>query len=289
MRPAKASISRESSFNLFTTEDYVKVSHPNYKSQVIDVKKQKSVRLEPLLFLNLEQDKTFYVNDIPIHFQAIPEAMFMMGSIKEKREQPVHKVYINPFRIMEHEMTWEIYQICIAENVCPENEMNINETKKHPVHSVSWEQITNVFIPWFNRKTRSKFRLPSEAEWEYVAKANSNTQFSWGEDVGVNNANCWGCNSKWDYKITAPVKSFTANKFGVYDMHGNLWEWVADCFSSYEHSPRDAYPQQDIGCDRRVLRGGSYKFKPTYMSTSFRGRDKPMIKSNGDGFRLAQG
>ena len=287
--PKHAKIERLPSYNQSKAQNYVKISSLNYKTRIVDAKNQVSVKLEPALFLDINDDRTYYIDNVAVVFKAIPEGTFMMGSTTSEREKPVHKVHVNGFRLMEHEVTWEIYQICIAEGVCGLNEMSAQHTKKHPVNSVSWNQINDTFIPWFNRKTRSKFRLPSEAEWEYAAKSGNNTKFSWGGEVGSNKANCWGCQSAWDYQSTAPVKSFLANKFGIYDMHGNLWEWVSDCFSSYAESPRDSLPQQTIGCDRRVLRGGSYKFKPAYITTSFRGRDKKNIKSNGDGFSLAQG
>ena len=117
---------------------------------------------------------------------------------------------------------------------------------------------------WLSSQTGAEYRLPSEAEWEYAARAGTATKYSWGNAIGVNLANCddWGsggCGSQWDGNQTAPVGSFGANGFGLYDMHGNVWEWVEDCWNaSYVGAPSDASPWLRGDCAKRVLRGGSW-------------------------------
>ena len=96
------------------------------------------------------------------------------------------------------------------------------------------------YAEWLSAQTGAAYRLPSESEWEYAARAGTATKYSWGNEIGVNRANCDGCGSEWDNARTAPVGSFRPNAFGLYDMHGNLWEWVADCWNrSYAGAPTD--------------------------------------------------
>ena len=137
-----------------------------------------------------------------------------------------------------------------------------------PVVNVSWNDAKE-YVGWLNRKTGrdpelvgQTYRLLSEAEWEYAARAGSTTAFWWGDDVGRNNANCDGCGSQWDNTKTAPVGSFKANDFGLYDMAGNVWEWVQDCYqNSYDGAPKDGSVWEDgADCAARVLRGGSWSF-----------------------------
>jgi formylglycine-generating enzyme required for sulfatase activity len=98
------------------------------------------------------------------------------------------------------------------------------------VINVSWDQITNEYLPWLGVKTGKAYRLLTEAEWEYASPAGSRTKYPWSDEIGSSRANCDGCGSEWDSKQTAPVGSFQPNAFGLYDMHGNVWEQVADYY-----------------------------------------------------------
>ena len=105
--------------------------------------------------------------------------------------------------------------------------------------NVSWYDAA-AYAAWLSSQTGDRYRLPSEAEWEYAARAGTETVYSWGNDIGDNRANCDGCPSQWDEFKTAPVGSFAANAWGVHDMHGNVWEWVRDCWNrGYEGAPAD--------------------------------------------------
>jgi formylglycine-generating enzyme required for sulfatase activity len=147
--------------------------------------------------------------------------------------------------------------------------------------------------------TGNTYRLPSEAEWEYAARAGSNTKYSWGNTIncsqaqydGGENSNCY---YKPDGKSrgTAPVKSFSPNAFGLFDMHGNVWEWTQDCWNeSYQGAPKNgqSWVSGVSGeCSRRVLRGGSWIDAPRVLRVSYRFRFTTAGRNSNIGFRLAQ-
>ena len=134
-----------------------------------------------------------------------------------------------------------------------------SQTDGHPVVCVNWTD-AKVYVGWLSGKTGEGYRLLSESEWEYVARAGTGTaRYWWGDEIGRNRANCDGCGSRWDNRQTAPVGSFSANGFGLYDVHGNVWEWVEDCRNeSYAGAPTDGSAWESGDCSRRVLRGGSW-------------------------------
>jgi formylglycine-generating enzyme required for sulfatase activity len=131
-------------------------------------------------------------------------------------------------------------------------------------------------------------RLPSEAEWEYAARADAQTQYSWGDDIGKNNANCDGCGSEWDGKKTAPVGSFSENPWGLQDMHGNVLEWIQDHWhDNYEGSPINGEAWMIGGDDRRrVLRGGSWLNSPYFLRSALRSSYNPDFRDLNIGFRV---
>lgn len=158
-----------------------------------------------------------------------------------------------------------------------------------PVVMVSWHDAQG-FIGWLNKKEGARaYRLPSEAEWEYAARAGTTTRYSWGDAIGRNRANCYDCGSEWDDKRPAPVGSFAPNAFGLYDMHGNVREWVADCWNdSYRGAPADGSAWTSGDCDSRVLRGGSWSYLPQGLRSANRNWLTPSVRNFIDGFRLVQ-
>ena len=142
---------------------------------------------------------------------------------------------------------------------------------RRPVIYVGQED-AKAYATWLSAQTGQRYRLPSESEWEYAARAGTSTRYSWGDEIGVNRANCDGCGSEWDDEQTAPVGRFAANAFGLFDMHGNVWEWVEDCYvDSYAGAPIDGSARRS-GCGsdvRAVLRGGSW-FNQWSAESAFR-------------------
>ena len=137
--------------------------------------------------------------------------------------------------------------------------------------------------------TGKSYRLLTEAEWEYAARAGANTAYSWGDAIGEGNANCSGCGSQWEDVQTTPVGSFAANPFGLHDMHGNVWEWVADCFhGNYDRAPTDGTAWETGDCEKHVVRGGSWYYYPLDPRSAYRYGDKKDDRNYNTGFRVAR-
>ena len=227
----------------------------------------------------------------------IPAGVFEMGNAKGSRdERPAREVSITAFQMGLTEVTWEQYQACIDEGACEDNTEDGGDNGwgkgSRPVIEVNWED-TQFYITWLNKKTGKQFRLPTEAEWEYAARAGSQTIYSWGDELIPNRANCYSCGSEWDNNSTAPAGSFQANAFGLHDMQGNVWEWVQDCHhDNYKKAPKDGrewLTKNDIedGCSERVKRGGSWFFIAVAMQSSYRSFSEDYKRNSTLGFRLA--
>lgn len=162
---------------------------------------------------------------------------------------------------------------------------------KRPAIRMNWKDAV-AYAEWLSRKTGKRYRLPTEAEWEYAARGGKETRYWWGDDMVQGKANCDGCGSQWDGKQTAPVGSFQPNPFGLYDTAGNVWEWVQDCWhENYEGAPKDgtAWKKEGGGdCGRCVLRAGSLSYKPGFVRSSYRGWDDAVTRGITIGFRLVQ-
>ena len=162
---------------------------------------------------------------------------------------------------------------------------------RRPVIRVNWHD-ARAYAAWLSEQTGKRYRLPSESEWEYAARAGTETAYSWGNEIGVHRANCKGSGSKWSGRKTSPVGSFAPNGFGLYDMHGNVWEWVEDCWhGNYEGAPSDGSAwTSGADSDKRVLRGGSWVNDPWVLRCATRGGDghTPSSRYSGIGFRLVQ-
>ena len=245
----------------------------------------------------------------------IPAGSFMMGSPetdKEARdnERPQRKVTIaKPLAVSKFEVTNAEWNACINSGGCvyrpsawlqPHGRLGHQKQLQsgdaewghaaRPVINVSWEEITKQYLTWLNRVTGQTYRLLTEAEWEYAARAGMTTRYSWGDELGENNANCKTCKSRWDDELTAPVGSFKPNAFGLYDMHGNVFEWVQDCYhdAAYETAPLDGSAAPETPNCNRVLRGGSWQSNARATRAAFRNAMFPAYRLNGYGFRVAR-
>lgn len=162
------------------------------------------------------------------------------------------------------------------------------QSDNDPVVCVSWED-AHAYTYWLSAQTRQSYRLPTEAEWEYVARAGTTTARPWGEEIGRNFANCRGCGSRWDNLRTAPVRSFPDNGFRVHELLGNVEEWVQDCWhEDYAGAPGDGTAWQEGSCTFRVFRGGAWLSAPEAVRSAHRNRELPSFRGNFLGFRLAR-
>jgi formylglycine-generating enzyme required for sulfatase activity len=226
----------------------------------------------------------------------VPAGEFRMGSPAAEKgrdidEGPQHTVVIpKPFAVARFELTFDEWDACVADGGCNGRKPGDQGwgRERQPVINVSWDDATN-YLSWISRKTGKTYRLLTEAEWEYAARAGSKTAYYWGEQIGINNANCDGCGSKWDNQKTSPVGSFAANAFGLYDMAGNIWEWMQDCYHpNYEGATTDGLAWISEDCSRRVIRGGSWISIPPILRSAGRFWNHGDSRGNLLGFRVAR-
>ena len=224
----------------------------------------------------------------------IPGGTFRMGDLSgggDDDERPVHSVTVPAFKMGKYEVTFDKWDACVAEGGCDRYTPDDAGWGRgnRPLINVSWDDVRG-FIDWLNDKTAGNYRLPSEAEWEYAARAGSATKYSWGNDIGTNRANCDGCGGRWDgAEKTAPVGSYSANVLGLHDIHGNVFEWVEDCQNdSYVGAPTDGRAWESGDCSRRLTRGGSWYYGPSGLRSAYREGLSRSDRFHNVGLRLAQ-
>ena len=230
-----------------------------------------------------------------VDMASIPGGRFRMGDMNDAGldwEKPVHSVTVPSFRLGRHEVTFDQWDACVADGGCKHRPGDGGWGRgNRPVINVSWDDVQS-FIEWLNDKTGENYRLPTEAEWEYAARAGSTTAYSWGDNIGRNRANCSqdsddGCGDS--YANAAPVGSFRANAWGLHDMHGNVWEWVQDCWNeSYAGVPSDGHAWTSGDCSQRVMRGGSWFDSALFLRSAYRSWNDRSNRNDFQGFRLAQ-
>jgi len=246
----------------------------------------------------------------------IPAGAFLMGSPKTEpgrfdAEGPQHKVTLGAFALAKTEVTvFEFLAFLKATEYQPppcDRRLGLTwevagrgkafspgyaESPRQPAVCLSWYD-AQAYLKWFNRTNGATYRLPSEAEWEYAARAGTTTARWWGDAIGVGKANCNGCGSAWDDEAFAPVGSFGPNPWGLDDMLGNVWQWTDDCWNeSYAGAPVDGSAWKNGDCERRVLRGGSWDNLPVFVRSAARGRayadNRDFDYATYAGFRLAK-
>jgi formylglycine-generating enzyme required for sulfatase activity len=220
----------------------------------------------------------------------MPAGEFVMGSNDFDNEKPPHRVTIRqPFAVARFAVTFDEWDACVEAGGCngyrPDD--HLWGRGNRPVVNVSWNDVKE-YVSWLSAQTGQMYRLLSEAEWEYAARAGSVTPYPWGDFIGKGNANGRDSGSKWGGQRTAPVGSFPPNQWGLYDMHGNAWEWVEDPYhASYDGGPEDGSVWAGGGTLSRVLRGGSWNSRASYLCAAYRVHSLP-IRSYYVGFRVAR-
>jgi formylglycine-generating enzyme required for sulfatase activity len=189
----------------------------------------------------------------------LPVGQFVMGSPPNEEaiyasEGPQHKVtFVNPFAVSKFEVTGDDWDACVADGDCdPNGSCCARARGRHPAGNISWHDAKD-YVAWLSRVTGKTYRLLSESEWEYAARAGTQTAYPWGDKTGEGNALCESRDGP------GPVGSYAANAFGLFDMMGSIWEWVEDCsHASYAGAPQDGSAWTTDGdCNLRILRGGS--------------------------------
>ena len=240
----------------------------------------------------------------------VPAGSFMMGSPPSEKDRgddegPVHQVvFAEPFAVGVFEVTFAEWDACVSAGGCggsrPSDYWGWGRGSR-PVYDVDWYNAQS-YVRWLSRWTGEDYRLLSESEWEYVARAGTSTRYWWGNDIGRGRANCQGCGGRWDAarqwddRGTAPVGSFTANAFGLHDVHGNISEWTQDRWRrDYEGVPGDGSAWVDreedpytLSSSRRVVRGGNWYNDPRYLRSASRSWGQPSDMTNRVGFRVAR-
>ena len=232
----------------------------------------------------------------------VPKGRFKMGApISEDRpsgeEGPLHWVTIaRPFAVGAYEVTFDEWDACVSDGGCdgyrPDDEGW--GRGRRPVINVSWED-AQMYVAWLTRKTGRKYRLLSESEWEYVARAGSTTAFHTGVTISTSQANydgnyTYGMGRRGEYRErTTLVGRFRANAYGLYDVHGNVQEWVQDCWhKDYVGAPIDGSAWDSDDCSSRVSRGGSWYDLPAYLRSEYRCGIDPGDRDDDGGFRVAR-
>jgi len=245
----------------------------------------------------------------------VPAGRFVMGAElgrrrREANEDPAHEVMIaRDFAVGRYEVTLGEYRAFVdatgddPERGCKVWNNGIREedddkdwrdpgypvNDDQPVVCIGWDE-AGAYTEWLSKITGHRYRLLSEAEWEYTARSGGATRFWWGDNFVAGQANCWDCGSDWDNELAAPVGQFVPNYFGVYDMHGNAQEWVEDCWhDNYVGAPADGSAwQNDGGCKHRVKRGGTWNEPKDDIRSGNRNKDGADSHTSALGFRVAR-
>ena len=254
---------------------------------------------------------------------SIPGGTFRMGDLSgegDDHELPVHRVTVHTFLMGKYEVTvGQFQQFVEASGYRTDAERNVDGKKgcriiagsdpfyiwrwagkrnwrdpgfdprdNQAVMCVSWNDV-QAYVQWLTEQTGQTFRLPTEAEWEYTMRAGSTTKYSWGNSIGSNLANCKSCESELYNFHNVPVGSFSANAWGLHDMHGNVWEWVQDCWTdNYVDAPTDGSARKNGNCSQNVVRGGSWDDNPRRLRSASRESFNRSYRAINIGFRLAQ-
>ena len=251
-------------------EESTETESPEAVSEEAPAESEPASEAEPEVAAQPAKKKRHFVNPFTDNLRSggrgpvmvtAPAGDFQMGAPSysaDINERPQHKVTLKEFAISQYEITFAQYEAfakAMGKSTPERSEIN---PQTHPVVNVSWQDAQD-YAAWLSRQTGEKYSLPSEAQWEYAARAGTDTRFWWGLDIGSGNAHCQGCGSPASLRKTAPIGSFEANPWGLYDTSGNVSEWVLDCFTrNYEGAPDDGSAWQDGDCSKRMVRGGSF-------------------------------
>lgn len=277
---------------------HIEVSHPGYltRTEWVELKNTPlitAIELKPAPVRERKFASTLANGTAGPRMVTINAGSFTMGKASNSHATPVHRVTLGkPFAISETEITFAQYEqfAKATDRALPGD--NRWGRDNRPVINVSWED-SQAYARWLSQQTGERYRLPTESEWEYVARAGSSTDFWWGDNASEapGKVNCRrGCNSRFSGLFgskTAPTGSYSPNAFGVYDTAGNVAEWVQDCYvDNYALKPKNGSAFETADCPTRVVRGGSAKDSVEQIASHVRDYHPPEIYEEHLGFRL---
>ena len=244
-----------------------------------------------------EMGEVFRDCDVCPEMVVVPAGSFKMGSPeteegRRENEGPQRQVTIGyAFAVGVYEVTFDEWDACVQGGGCGGYEpYDWYGRGRRPVSEVRWEDAWQ-YADWLTEHTGEEYRLLSEAGWEYAARAGTQTARYWGDGTReqcqyANGDSSVGCRDRQEY--AAPVGSYRPNGFGLYDVLGNVWEWLDDCYGDYEDAPSDGSSSYAGDCDYRVVRGGGFYYAPTYLRSAYRRRGDASSRSLHRGFRVAR-
>jgi formylglycine-generating enzyme required for sulfatase activity len=218
----------------------------------------------------------------------LPGGVFTMGSNDDPTERPMHRVSVPPAALGKFVVTEAEWDACAEAGGCaykPPHEADA--AGRRPMTNLSWVD-AGQYVSWLRKTTGKPYRLPSEAEWEYAARAGGTARFGFGDQVGLGRVNCNGCGGPYDPHRPANVDAFPPNPWGFYGLLGGVAEWVDDCWHpNYQGAPTNASAWLGGKCERRVLRGGSWKNPPSDVTVSARNFYDAGVRYIANGVRVA--
>ena len=227
----------------------------------------------------------------------VPSGSFQMADPERSPAGSVREWTLSePLAVGVYEVTFDEWDACRQAGACLGHPLSDGDWGRgdRPAIHLHWENAQS-YVVWLRESTGKGYRLLTEAEWEYAARAGTSTKYGWGDEIGANRANCAGCGSPWDGDRTAPVGSFAPNAWGLHDMHGNVWELVTDCWQvGHVGVPLDGGARLNGECSKRVMRGGGWRSVPNQLASSMRSyyadpEDLPIGKGHVDvGLRVAR-
>jgi formylglycine-generating enzyme required for sulfatase activity len=217
---------------------------------------------------------------------------FWMGSPESEKDRnndegPEHVVTIGqPFAVGKNPITFTEWDSCVAAGACPKAEDSGWGRDDRPVTNVTWDE-AKIYSTWLAKRTGKPYRLLTEAEWEYAARGGIPGRYAFGDEETQLGEYAWFSQNS-DSK-TQPVGTKKPNAFGLYDMHGNVWQWVEDCYKdNYSGAPTDGSAAITEDCSRRVLRGGSWSGEPDMLRSANRNGFITLFRIGNVGFRVGR-
>ena len=214
----------------------------------------------------------------------IPAGELILGPMDNNRDYKITIAKL--FVVSKFDVTFHDWDTCVSVGGCPQVSDGGYGRGEQPVINVSWVEAQR-YVTWLSKMTGRLYRLLTETEWEYAARAGTTTEYFWGNEVFDGRANCHGCGgSEWEDRQPSPVGSFPPNDFGLYDMAGNVWQWVQDCDHGHWETPADGTAWTTGDCSHRVVRGGSWLVIPELVASNSRSKLSADDRLGDLGFRV---